>query len=212
MFLDLFDGGFVESLEVDAEIFHFHFLASDVLRLIFGTVIGIWVQPYRKSLRSRNTFHQSLSSQPQSYRNVYNSIHDTVIESPFRRSAILVLLIVVIQTLIMHSIRIPTNLVQLINPNTSILLHTMKLGEGVIHTHRTPSDLSTLFKTSAWTMCIPFLFATHHKVVVVGFTECADEEGGRFECCRGGSHFGHRRDKRGHGTGFYHAGNFGGVH
>jgi hypothetical protein len=61
-------------------------------------------------------------------------------------------------------------------------------------------------------MCIPSFFATHHKVVVVGFTDCADEEGGGFECCRGGSYFGDGGDMGGHGTGFYHAGNFGGVH
>jgi hypothetical protein len=61
-------------------------------------------------------------------------------------------------------------------------------------------------------MCIPPFFTTHHKVVVVGFTDCADEEGGGFEGCRGGSYFGDGGDVGGHGTGFYHAGNFGGVH
>jgi hypothetical protein len=61
-------------------------------------------------------------------------------------------------------------------------------------------------------MSIPSFFATHHKVVVVGFTECADEEGRGFECCGGGSYFGYGGDVGGHWTGFYHAGNFGGVH
>jgi len=65
--------------------------------------------------------------------------------------------------------------------------------------HRTSSDFSTLFETSPWTMCVPSFFTTHHKVVVVGLTEGADEERGGFEGCRGCSYFGHGRDMWGHG-------------
>ena len=115
----------------------------------------------------------------------------------------------IVKTLVMCLVRISTSLIQCLDPKkTSNWLSLSKR----LHTDSTSRHFPTLLKTSSWSIGIPFLFPTHHEIIIVWLTFCSDEERGRFQCGWSCSYFWYWGDVRRHRCCFYYPRLGGWVH